>query len=152
MEAAQDHLRFHRRVALEALHRHQVGEELRHLVQLGDLALDEQGHFLRVQAAGQIVQRHFDDVLTDLLGVVGIVGKCLYISDEHKHPVIVSFILEENPVAERAHIVAQVEFAGRTVAGKDDSSHLSFTVYSSRSTCSTCCPVLTALDSASSAS
>ena len=93
-------------------------------MQFGDLALDEKRDLLRVQAAGQVVQGHFNDILADFFRIVGIIGQRLDVGDEHEHPVIVSLVLKENPIPERAHIVAQVKFAGRTVAGEDDSSHL----------------------------
>ena len=110
-------------VALEALDRDEVGEELRHLVQFGDLALDEERHLIRVKAAGKVVQSYLDDVLADLFRVVGIVGEGLYVGDENEHPVIVALVLEEDTVPEGAYVMAQVKFTGRAVTGKNDSSH-----------------------------
>ena len=116
VEAAQGHLGLHGRIALQALHGDQVGEELRHLMQLRHLALDKERHFLRVQAAGQVVQGYFYDVLTYFLRVVGIVRKSLHVCDEHEHAVIIAFVLQQNAVAEGTHIMSQMKFAGRAVA------------------------------------
>ena len=116
VETAQGHLGLHGRIALQALHGDQVGEELRHLMQLRHLALDKESDFLGVQAAGQVVQGYFYDILTYFLRVVGIVRKSLHVCDEHEHAVIIAFVLQQNAVAEGTNIMSQMKFAGRAVA------------------------------------
>ena len=94
-------------------------------MQLGNLALDKERDLVGVQAAGEIIEGHFYDILTDLFRVVGIVGEGLHVCDEDEHAVIISLVLQEHAVTQAANIMSQMQFAGRAVAGKDDSSHIS---------------------------
>ena len=124
-ETAHYHLRLHGGVALEALHRYQVGEELRHLMEFRNAALDEDGYFLRVQTAREVVQGYLYHVLANFLRVVCIVCKGLNIGDENEHAVVIAFILDEDPVAQGTYIVAKMQLAGGSVAGKNYSAHYS---------------------------
>ena len=74
LEVAHLDFGLHRGIALHARDGdevHQIGGELG---ELGYLALDEQGALLGVETGSEIVECHLDDVLANLLGVVGIIG------------------------------------------------------------------------------
>ena len=94
LEVAHLDLCLHRGVALDAAHGdkiHQIGGQLG---KLGYLALNEKGASFRVETGGQVVECHLDDVLSNLLGVVGIVGECLHIGHEDEHLIIVAGVLQ----------------------------------------------------------
>ena len=111
------------RVALEALHRHEIHVVEGQLAQFGDLRLDEERRFPGVEACREVVERHLDDVLPHLFGVVGVVGERLCVGDHDEYLLELPGVLQFDTAAERTHIVPQVEAARRTVAREDDFSH-----------------------------
>jgi hypothetical protein len=62
-----------RRIPLEARDRDEVEEIAGQLGQLGHSGLNDDGACLRVDADGEVVQRHFHDVVADLLGPVRVI-------------------------------------------------------------------------------
>ena len=76
-----------------------------------------------VDAHGEVVQHDVDDILPDLAGVVGVVGQGLIVGDEDVDLVEAAGILKLHPALQGAHIVAQMQAAGGTVAGKNDVFH-----------------------------
>ena len=119
--------RLNGRVALKARHAYQVHQVGGEFAQFRDLALNEKRALFWVKSGGEVVERHFYNVLTDFLRVVGIVGECLNIGHKHKHAVVVALILQLYAATERTHIMADMEFACWTVASKNYFSH--FKVY-----------------------
>lgn len=71
----------------------------------------------RINANRQIVQRHFDHVAMHLAGVVHIVGQRLGIG---QHDELTIRALVRHAIAQAADEVSQMEWSGRTVAGKND--------------------------------
>ena len=99
LEAAHLDFGLHRGVALHAAHAdevHQIGGELG---QLGYLALDEEDALLGIEAGSEVVECHLDDVLANLLGVVGIIGQRLHVGHEHEHLFVVAGILQFDATA-----------------------------------------------------
>ena len=123
-ESAQGDLGLHGRVALQTLHGDQVHVVERQFAQFRHLRLDEERRFRGVETHREVVQRHFDDILTHLFRVVGIVGERLRIGDHNEYFVELARVLQLDAAAERTHEVAQVEPARGTVAGKDDFCHI----------------------------
>ena len=76
-----------------------------------------------VDAHGEVVQHDVDDILPDLAGVIGVVGQGLIVGDEDVDLVEAAGILKLHPALQGAHIVAQMQAAGGTVAGKNDVFH-----------------------------
>ena len=126
LKAAHLDLCLHRRVALHTTDGDQVHQIGGQFGQFRDLTLDEDGAFLGVETGSEIVEGHLDDVLSDLLRIVGIIGEGLDVGHKHKHPVIVARILQLHTTAQGANIVAQMKFTGRTVTGQDYFSHCIF--------------------------
>ena len=108
----------HGRIPQEPGHGHEIHIIERKFRELRYLALDEQGHLVRIESDGEIVQSYLDDVLTDFFRIVEIIRKRLGISYEDKHLLIIAGILDGNPVTERPDIMAYVETTRRAVAGK----------------------------------
>ena len=123
-ESAQGDLGLHGRVALQTLHGDQVHVVERQFAQFRHLRLDEERRFRGVETHREVVQRHFDDILTHLFRVVGIVGERLRIGDHNEYFVELARVLQLDAAAERTHEVAQMEPARGTVAGKDDFCHI----------------------------
>ena len=122
-EAAQLDFGLHGRVALQTGHGDEVHVVERQFAQFGDLRLDEERRPFGVEAAGQVVERHLDDVLAHLFGVVGVVGERLRVGDHDEDLLELSGVLQLHAAAQRTYIVAEVQFAGRPVSGQDDFSH-----------------------------
>ena len=99
-EAPHLDLRLYGRVPLESLYRHEVLVEEIQLGELADLRLYEYGGFLRVKSRREVVQRHLDYVLTDLLRVVRIVGKGLGIGYHYEYLLESAAVLKLNSPAE----------------------------------------------------
>lgn len=119
------HLDFalHRGVSLQPGHGDQVHIVKGQLGELGHQGLDEDGDFIGVQPAGEVVQRHLDDVLPHLFRVVGVVGESLGVGNHHIHFIVISGVLQLHPPAQGAHIVADMEFSGGAVPGEDNFFH-----------------------------
>ena len=127
LKATHLHLGLHRRVALHAADGDEVHEIGGELGEFGNLALDEEHAFLGIKAGSEVVESHLDDVLTDLLGVVGIIGEGLHVGHEHEHTVVVALILQLDTAAQRADVVSEMEFSGGAVTGEYYFSH--YTIY-----------------------
>ena len=80
--------------------------------------MDKDGHLLGVEAAGQIVEGHLDDVLAHLLGVVDVVGQGLCVGDEDEHLLVVGGLLQFDAAAQRPDVMTDMEAAGGAVAGE----------------------------------
>jgi hypothetical protein len=104
-------------VGLRSRHGDQVQVVEGQLCQFRDLRLDQDGRLGRIDADGQVVQRHFDHVAVHLVGVVHIVGQRLGVG---QHDELLEIVLVCHAVAQAADEVAEVQRAGRTVAGQDD--------------------------------
>ena len=123
LEIALLDLGLHRGVPLQAGHRDQVHIVKGEFRQLGNLGLDQQGGAGRVQAAGQVIQRHLDDVAAHLFRVVGVIGEGLGVGDHDEDLIEGAGVLQLHPAPQRTHIVAHVQPPGGPVAGEDDFFH-----------------------------
>jgi hypothetical protein len=117
LEAAQHDFRLDGRVALEARDGHQVQVIEGQLGQFRNLRLDQDGRLGRIDPYGKVIERHFDDVPVYLTGVIHVVGERLGVRE---HDELAILVLVGDAVAQAAHEVAEVQRAGRTVAGQDD--------------------------------
>ena len=93
------------------------------------LALDEEHALLRIEAGSEIVESHLDDVLANLLRVVGIIGEGLHVGHEHEHTVVVARILQLDTTAQRADVVSEMEFSGGAVTGEYYFSHYFYDLF-----------------------
>ena len=84
-KAAHTDFGFHGWVTLQTAHRHEVHEVERKFAKFGNLALDKDGYFIRIESGRQVIECYLNHVLTNLFGVFDVVGECLCIGDEHKH-------------------------------------------------------------------
>ena len=123
VKAPQLDLRLHGGVAFQPGQRHQVHVVEGQLRQLTHHGLDEHMALGGVQTAGHVVQRHLEDVLPHLTGVVEIVGQGLGVGDHKEQLFKLAAVLQDDAVAEGAYIVAHVQAAGGAVAGEDDLTH-----------------------------
>ena len=123
-ESAQGDFGLHGRVALQTLHGHQVHVVERQLAQFGDLRLDEERRLCGVEAHREVVQRDFDDVLTHLFRIVGVVGERLRVGDHDEYLVEFSRVLQFDAAAQRTYEMTQMKAARGTVAGEDDFCHI----------------------------
>ena len=119
-------LALHGGVALQAAHRDQIHIIEAQLCQLRHHGLDEDVDLVGVQTAGQIVQCHLQDVLADLLRVIGIVRQGLRVSDHNIDLVELAGVLQAHALLQRANIVANMQAARGTVAGQNDLFHCDF--------------------------
>ena len=119
----QVHLRLHRRIALYTAHAdevHQIGGELG---EFRNLTLDKQHALLGIETCCQIVKGHLDDILADLLRIVGIIRQSLNIGHKHEHTIVVARILQLDTTTQGAYIVSEMEFSGGTITGQNYFSH-----------------------------
>ena len=79
-----------------------------------------------VDAAGQVIQRHLQNVLAHLLRVFGVIGQRLGIGDHHIDLVVLTGVLQPHPLLQRADIVAHMQPAGGAIAGQNDLFHEGF--------------------------
>ena len=126
LEATHLDLSLHRRVALYTAHADEVHQISGQFGQLWNLALDEEHALLRIETSSQIVERHLDDVLTNLLGVIGIISQSLHISHKHKHTIIVARVLQLDTTAQRANIMSEMKFTCWAITSKNYFSHVIF--------------------------
>ena len=129
LEIAHLDLSLHRRVALHARDAdkiHQIGSQLR---QFGDAALDIERTLLRIETSREVVQCDLDDVLTNLLWVVGIVCQSLHVGHEDEHTVIIARILKFHATTQTTDIVSQMELASGAVARQNNLSHSIFVLF-----------------------
>ena len=134
LEVAHLDFRLDGRVALDARDRDEVHVVEGQLRQLRYHRLDEDGRFLRVDAAGEIVERYLEDVAADFLGVLRVVGERLRVGYHYVDFVEFPGVLERHAALERAYVMSHVEAARRTVAGQYYLFHrlLLLTIYSAR--------------------
>ncbi len=116
VEAPQLDLRLDGGVPLQTGQRHQVHVVEGQLRQLADVGLHQNGGFLRVDAAGQVIQRHLKDVVPHLLGMVEVVGQRLGVGDHEEQLFKLAAVLQRNAVAEGAHKMSHMKPPGGTVA------------------------------------
>ena len=83
----------------------------------GQGALQAEGGLGRVEADRQIVGHHLQYVVGHLGRVVAVVGQRLQIGDHHELTVVV---LGFDALAQGTDIVADVQFAGGTIASQDN--------------------------------
>ena len=117
LEVAHLDFGLHRRVALYAAYCHQVHIIGGEFAEFGHLALDEDCGLGGVDAYGEVVQSHFDNVLAHLLGVIGIVGKGLRVGNHHVDFVVLAGVLKFDAAAQRAYVVAHMQAPCGAVAG-----------------------------------
>ena len=79
---------------MHAAHSHEVHVVECEFAQFRHLALYENGGFLRIEAGRKIVKSHLYNVLTHLLGVIGIVGERLCVGDHDKNLVKLAGVLQ----------------------------------------------------------
>ena len=77
----------------------------------------------RVDAAGQVVQCHLQDVLAHLLRVVGVVGQGLCVGDHHIDLIVLAGVLQAHALLQGADIVAHMQTSGRAVARQNHFFH-----------------------------
>nr|GEU28206.1 hypothetical protein [Tanacetum cinerariifolium] len=116
LETAQRDFGLDRGIALEAGHGDQVQIIKRQFGQFRDLRLDQDGRLGGIDAHGQVVERHFHHVAVHLVDVVHIVGQRLRVG---QHDELLVIVLVGHAVAQAAHVMAEVQRAGGTVAGQD---------------------------------
>ena len=110
-------------VALQAGHRDKVHIIEAQLGQFRHHGLDEDVGLGGVDAHGQIVQRHLQDVLAHLLRVVGVVGQRLRIGDHDVDLIELAGILQADALFQGADVVAHMQAACGAVAGQNDLFH-----------------------------
>lgn len=106
-----------RRVALETGDRDEIEEELRQLAQRRQGRLHAERRKARIDPDREVVQGEVEHVARDTPRIVGVVGERLRVGDQDELLVVV---LERDAVAQAAAIVAEMERAGRAIAGQDD--------------------------------
>ena len=117
-ELAHHDLALYRWVALQTGHRDEVHVIERQFAQLRNPALDEYGRLGGIDAAREIVERDFDYVLAHLVGIVGVVGERLRVGYHYENLLERARVLQLDALAERTHIVSQMELARGAVARK----------------------------------
>ena len=110
-------------VALQAAHGDEVHIVEAQLSQFRHHGLDENMGLGGVDAAGQIVQRHLQDVLAHLFRVVGVIGQGLCIGDHNVDLIVLAGVLQAHPLLQGTDIVAHMQAAGGAVAGQNDFFH-----------------------------
>ena len=122
-EVAHLDLALHGGVALQTADGDQILVVEAQLGQLGHHGLDKDVHLVGVQTAGQIVQRHLQNVLAHLLRVVGVIGQRLRVGDHDKDLIVLAGVLQAHPLLQGTDIVAHMQAAGGAVAGQNDFFH-----------------------------
>ena len=110
-------------VALQAAHGDEVHIVEAQLSQFRHHGLDENMGLGGVDAAGQIIQRHLQDVLAHLFRVVGVIGQGLCIGDHNVNLIVLAGVLQAHPLLQGTDIMAHMQAAGGTVAGQNDFFH-----------------------------
>jgi hypothetical protein len=82
--------------------------------------LDKQIAFVWIQSTRKVIKSNLYDVLAHLLRVLNVVGKSLRIGLEDKNLIVKTRVLQLHTTAKRTDVVAYVQLARRTVAGKND--------------------------------
>lgn len=104
--------------ALEPAERGDHGEEEVEFRVFGDLGLEEDYGFLRVEAGGEIVDGDLEGIFCDGGSVGVIAGEGVPVGDEIE-TLVGGIGLELDPVLESAEIVTDVKTAGGAHAGED---------------------------------
>ena len=71
---------------------------------------------LRIEADREVVERDLEDVGLELFRMLEVVGQRLHVGDQH---VGVVFVLQAHAVLQRADVMAEMQRAGRAVAGQN---------------------------------
>ena len=109
------HLGLHGRVAVQFGLSHQRKERQHQLVLGRNRGMREDHGLFRVDAGGHVVEHQIEHVLLDVLGGVA-VGDHLIVGDDDVG--LHAAVLHGHALADRAEVVAEVQAAGRTVAGE----------------------------------
>ena len=117
LEIPELNLILHGRVALQSGDRDEIRVEEGELSEFRDLRLNKECGLLGIESHREIVECHFDDVLSDLLGIVKVVGERLRVRNHDHGSLILAGILQRDSSAKRTHIVAHVQSARRAVSG-----------------------------------
>ena len=75
---------------------------------------------LGIKTSREVVEGHLDDVLTNLLGIVGVVREGLCVGNHHENLVELARVLQFHTAAERAYVVADMQSARGAVASQYD--------------------------------
>ena len=126
VKASQLDLRLHGGIAFQPGQCYQIHVVECQLRQLADMRLNQNGGFFRINAAGHIVQRHLQNVVPYLLGMIKIIGQRLRVGDHEKQLLESSAVLQRDAVAQGAYIVPHMKPTGRPVACQNDLSHNHF--------------------------
>ncbi len=94
--------------ALQPAQRRAHAQKQRQLGVLQHAALQKQHALCRVEPGRQVVQHHLDRIGRDLAGVGVVRGQRVPVGDEE---VAIVLVLQLDPVGQRAHVVAQVQFS-----------------------------------------
>ena len=99
-------------------HGHEIAQEQRQLIRLMDRRLEEDRGDRRVDAGAQVVQHHAARVIGHLRDVLFAVlgGQHVQVGDDE---IALVLMLQAHAVAQAAHVVPQVQAAGRPVAGEN---------------------------------
>ena len=79
------------------------------------MRLDEDGRLLRIESGGEPVEDHLENIVLHPRGVRVIGGEGVPVGGEEKTLVVV---LQPDPVLQSAHVVANVQLAGRSHAAQ----------------------------------
>ena len=93
LEITHLNLTFYRRIPLQPCHSDQIHIIKCQLTQLRNLGLNQQCGFCGIQTAGHIIQRHFNNILSDLLRILYIVRQRLGIRYHDENLIIFPGIL-----------------------------------------------------------
>ena len=108
------------RITLEALYADEVKIVEGQFREFGHGTLNEDVRLLGIKTSREVVEGHLDDVLTNLLGIVGVVREGLGIGNHHENLVELARVLQFNTAAERAYVVADMQSASGAVASQYD--------------------------------
>jgi hypothetical protein len=123
LEVAHLDLALHGGVALQAAHGDQIHIIEAQFRQLRHHGLDKDVGLGRVDAAGQVVQCHLQDVLAHLFRVVGVVGQGLCVGDHHIDLIVLAGVLQAHALLQGADVVAHMQTSGRAVARQNHFFH-----------------------------
>ena len=105
------------RVSLYAGYRYQIHVIEGQLGELGDHGLDKDRGFIRINAAGQIIQSDLNDILTDFLRMLCVVGERLGVCNHNVDLIVLAGVLELYTLRKRTHVMTDMKAAGGTVSG-----------------------------------
>jgi len=107
---------FHRRVTLHAGDGDNVHVQRGQLGERGQGGLQANRGERRVDARRQIISQHFGNVIADFLRIAAVIGQALQVGDQN---ILLIFMLQGHALAQRTDIMAEMQRAGRTIAGEN---------------------------------